>query len=121
MINTIRTIKGDLPRLTMSDEQIRSLMISLFAKSSGSHYFTSFITSFSAVLTKDNTGFNAEPYTTYYGDISVFDQIRVREIIWDWIIERHLTVGAGANHEWPSFSVTDRGKAYFASVDQTRS
>ena len=121
MINMSKTITGPLPKLTLTSEEIRDIMVRIFAKSPGTYNFINFVRQFSQILTEKKFGFKAEPNTVYDGETIFGDQAIVREIIWDLIIERNLSVGgAGGQDEWPNFSVTERGKTYFASVDQTQ-
>lgn len=116
MMNYTREKMGDLPQLTLSTDEIRSLMISLFATHPGNYDFTNFIRKISANVIKAGIGFSAEPNTTYSGELCQADQTKVREIIWDMIIDRHLTLGSNGHHEWPNFAVTDRGKIYFSDA-----
>lgn len=109
---------GPLPKLTLTNQEIRHIMVGIFAKSPGTYNFINFVRQFSQILTERNLGFKAEPNTTYDGEIIFADQAIVREIIWDMIIERNLTLGgAGGQDDWPNFSVTERGKVYFASIN----
>jgi len=113
-MNITHQIYGDLPPLTLSNNDLEKLLISLFTEYSGSFYFTGFINLLSSHLISTGEGFEAAPNTIYSGGLCQADQTRIREIIWDMIIERHLTIGGNGHHDWPNFSVTERGKLYFS-------
>ncbi|WP_379992426.1 hypothetical protein [Dyadobacter subterraneus] len=87
-----KTMTGPLPKLTLTSEEIRDMMVRIFAKSPGTYNFINFVRQFSQVLIEKNFGFKAEPNTIYDGEIIFGDQAIVREIIWALIIERNLTV-----------------------------
>jgi hypothetical protein len=72
-----------------------------------------FLYQFSPKIVKDGLGFKQKPSSTYEGSICMKDQDIVREIIKDLIVERYLSIGANGHHEWPTFLVTKRGRAYF--------
>lgn len=113
-MNITHEIYGDLPPLTLSTDDLKKLLISLFRANSGTFYFTSFINYVSSHLISRGQGFKAAPNTKYSGGLGQGDQARIREIIWDMIIDRHLTIGGNGHDDWPNFSVTERGKLYFA-------
>ncbi|MCF0061809.1 hypothetical protein MUK70_21450 [Dyadobacter chenwenxiniae] len=113
MMNSSRFISGPLPPITLSNVELRDLMVSLFAAHPGNYSFINFVRLISSKIIEAKVGFNAEPHTTYSGELCQGDQTKVREILWDMIIDRHLTVGCNGHHEWPNFAVTDRGKAHF--------
>ncbi len=117
-MNMSYQIFGDLPPTTLSTDELRKLMVSVFAANPGSYYFTSFINHLSSIIVKEGNGFNAAPNTTYTGTVCQTDQTRICEIIWDMIIDRHLTIGGNGHYEWPNFSVTERGKIYFANANK---
>ena len=112
-MNLTREIIGDLPPLTLSHDELKRLVIAKFAANPGCYFFTSFINSLSSDLAENVTGFKAEPNTQYSGGLGSTDKARIREIIWDMIIDRHLTIGGNGHDEWPNFTVTERGRAYF--------
>lgn len=109
-------IYGDLPPLTLSIEELKKVIISLLAAYPGSYSFISYINSLSEHFIKSGNGFKASPNTIYSGCLCQVDQAKVREIIWDMIIDRYLNVGGNGHHEWPNFSVTERGKFFFEEI-----
>jgi len=119
-MNMTYQLFGDLPPLTMSIEDLAGLMVSIFAENPGNYSFTSFITSISSNIIKTGTGFKAAQNTTYSGVLCQSDKGKVREIIWDMIIDRHLSIGGAGHDDWPNFTVTARGKAYFEKQMQSK-
>lgn len=115
---TSYAIMEDLPPISLSTEELTKFMISLFTGNPVNYSFTSFINSISSSIIKNEIGFKPKPNTKYSGELCQADQSRVREIIWDMIIDRHLTIGGFGNHDWPNFSVTERGKTHFAKVNE---
>ena len=111
-------IHGDLPPMNLSTEELKAIMISFFAAHPGNYYFTSFVNTISSYIIKNGTGFKTVPNTSYFGGLCQFDQAKVREIIWDMIIDRHLTIGGAGHHDWPNFTVTERGIIYFEKANE---
>lgn len=107
---------GPLPSLNCSEEEFRNIVVSVLCHSSDTLNFSMFLNQFSTKVVRDGIGFIQKPSTKYEGIICIKDQDIVREIIWDLIVERYLSVGANGHHEWPSFSVTKRGRAYFTET-----
>jgi hypothetical protein len=98
-MNITHEIHGDLPPMTLSTEELTELLISLFVANPGNYSFTSCLNAISSYLIKIGTGFNAAANTTYYGGLCQSDQTKVREIVWDMIIDRHLTIGGAGHHD----------------------
>ncbi|KQS36762.1 hypothetical protein ASG14_06905 [Pedobacter sp. Leaf194] len=93
------TIHGDLPTLTLSTEEMTEQIYAIFKAHPGSYYFTSLVATFSDHLLNQQIGFSYASNTTYVGIIHYGDQARVREIVWDMIISRYLTMGGHGHNE----------------------
>ena len=107
-------IGGDLPPLNISPEILTQLLVNQFAAHPGSYYFTSFLDNLASQINTSRIGMDPGDNSLYKGaSLNQGDQARVREIVWDMIIARYLTIGGTGHHDWPNFSVTERGKAYF--------
>jgi hypothetical protein len=53
-----------------------------------------------------------DPTISFGYSLHLNDRALVREVIWDLIVERILTVGDYVSDEWPSLSVTERGRHF---------
>ena len=107
----------DMPHLNISPDELRTIVYKLISRLNQSFDFNGFINSLSNFLLNNQTGFKVEPNTTYSGEMQQKDKNLVREIIWDLIILRYLTPGGNGHDTWPSLSITDRGKLFFASLE----
>jgi hypothetical protein len=117
-LNQHTTYFGDYPPIDLSTEELKNLVIKQFTKDASSFNFSSFTNySLLSYLKMNNIGLVIPPNTTYQGGLDTKDCSRVREIIWDLIIERYLTVGSHGQDSWPNFSITERGRAYFNELN----
>lgn len=110
---TYRIFEGEMPPLNIEGDALREQICKLLSKSRGSFSFAGFTQSFSHHLLTNNIGFAIEPNTSYQGKMSFADIAKIREIIWDLIIERYLTPGGNGHDEWPMLTITTRGTVYF--------
>lgn len=114
------SIGGDLPPLRLSLENLTQLLINQFGTHPGTYFFTSFLDQIAAQIIKDRIGFDTGNTNTYTrASLNQGDQAKVREIVWDMIVDRHLTIGGAGHHDWPNFTVTERGKVYFQAHQKT--
>lgn len=103
-----------LAPIDISDTELRQQVIGQFSETTEQYGFENFTTTFFNHLLERRMGLPLKPGVTYSNcRFSPVDISRIREVLWDLIIERYLTVGAGDRHEWPAFSVTKKGRAYF--------
>lgn len=101
------------PPITMERQQLTEIVL-LHLKGSNQQFdFGNFTSSIHNYLKTNNLGYNIPDNTTYTQGIHNIDKARIREIIWDQIIERHLTVGTYDHDSWPFFSITEKGKIFF--------
>ena len=104
-------IGGHLEPMKITKENFSQILINQFATHPGNYSFTSFVTIITEIIVTNRIGFDpSDKYTYINATIGFADQAILREIIWDMIVERHLTIGGSGHHDWPSFSVTERGK-----------
>lgn len=105
---------SEYPPVSLSTEEFRKIIIQQFNPNSNSFNFQTFTTNnILPYLKANNLGLVMPPNTAYTGGLDKGDCSRVREIIWDLITERYLTIGSYGQDSWPNFSITERGFAYF--------
>ena len=98
-------------------EELREVVIGVIGSRTQSFDFATLTSNIGNTLNNSQKGFTAARYTTYAPHLNQADIVRIREIVWDLIISRHLTIGNYYNDEWPHLSVTEKGKTLF-SEDQ---
>jgi hypothetical protein len=107
---------SQMPRLSLSQEELTTVVRKLLANSSDTFDFNTFVKSVANYLIKENIGFKAEPHTTYQPNLDYSSIALIREVIWDHIILRYLTIGNYGRDEWPALTITQRGKLFFESI-----
>ena len=108
--------KPELPKLTLPYDELKSIVIDKI-KDATSFQFTSVVSSVAAFINKENIGFNKASNTTYENKLNQGDEGLIREIIWDLIIQRILTIGDYHNHTWPFLTVTEYGQKVLKSSE----
>jgi hypothetical protein len=117
-MNQHTTDYGDYPPIGLTTEELRKVVIKQFTKDSNNFTFSNF-TNYNVLsyLKQYNIGLVIPPNTTYKGGLNLKDRARIREIIWDLIIDRYLTIGSYGEDSWPNFTITERGHKYFGSIN----
>jgi hypothetical protein len=106
---------NEMPDLNMSYEELKNIIQRLMGKISSSFDFNSFTNRLSKHLIETGKGFVIKPNTEYSGDMKQQDKTVVREIIWDLIIDRYISLGGNGHDEWPSLTITARGQIFFSA------
>ncbi|TDQ79757.1 hypothetical protein [Sphingobacterium yanglingense] len=106
------TIYGPLPNLNLTYDELKVLVAELLSNCS-TFDFIPFINALSEHVKVNKTGIEIDKDTVYTGGLSQTDTSRVREIIWDFIVDRYITLGGNGHDTWPTLTITERGKAYF--------
>src|SRR4051812_31962665 len=101
--------KPELPKLNLPYDQLKSIVIDKI-KDATSFQFISVVSSEAAFMNTANIGFEKASNTTYENKLNQGDEGLIREIIWDLIIQRVLTIGDFHNHTWPFLTVTEYGR-----------
>lgn len=104
---------GPLPNLNLTNQQLKNMIRELLANCSSSFDFGGLVSSVAQYVTKNGVGLDDNPNTIYTGGLSQYDTSRVREVIWDFIVERYITPGGHGHDTWPSLTITEKGKGYF--------
>lgn len=108
-----RTVYGPLPDLTLAHDQLKDLVAKLL-----SGYlifdFSPFTNHLAEHINANGIGLQLDKQTIHTGGLSQRDTARVREIIWDFIIDRYITPGGNGHNTWPTLTITEREKVYFS-------
>lgn len=106
-----------IPRLNIPLTELRSLVLEGLKNSNGSFDFKNFCNSIGSLAVSKEIVQNPNPqgFQTMYFPLQKEDENRVREIIWNLIIEQVLTIGGYNENTWPHLSVTDYGKSVLSS------
>lgn len=108
---------NQIPNIDIPFEELKHIILECIKKQGGSFEFKNFCNAVGAYAVK--SGIVADPnpsgHQAIYYPLQKRDEDRVREILWDLIIERVLTIGAYSGDTWPWLSVTDYGKKAIAS------
>lgn len=109
--------ESKLPRLTLTVEDLEHLVKTILTGKTGSLDFNTLKNQFANLVVTNKVGFNSEHNTTYQAILDEADVSRLREVVWDFIIFRYLTIGSYGRDVWPALTITARGEAYFNNLD----
>lgn len=103
---------NQIPIIDVPFEELKHLVLDCIQKSGDSFEFKNFCNSVGANAVKNQIVKDPNPigYQALSFPLQKQDENRVREILWDLIIERVLTLGAFSGDTWPWLSLTDYGK-----------
>lgn len=110
---------GKVPELQIPFEELKSLVINSIRSHGTSFEFMNLCNTIGQKAVKQGIVNNPHP-TNYQGfDFSLQkkDENKIREIIWDLIIERVLTIGDFHNDSWPHLSLTEYGEKMIESEE----
>jgi hypothetical protein len=110
----IRYTKFEMPTLKIDKEELVEIICKLLSGANGLD-FNGFLGTLANHLLANQIGFDMQPNTDYCGSWQMKDKALVREIFWDFIIDRYLSPGGNGHDEWPSLTVTQKGKDYFSN------
>lgn len=109
---------GPLPNLNLTNEQLKDLVEEQLTYINGSFDFNGFIKSVAQHVTHNKIGIDDTLNTIYNNELSQYDTSRVREIIWDFIVDRYITPGGNGHDTWPTLTITERGRIHFNKKDK---
>lgn len=101
--------KNEMPELVLDKSELRELVIESFASQGTSFQFDGLCRYIAHELSSKQTGFVAETNTIYQPILNRKDVGKIREIIWDLIVLRYLSIGDYYNDTWPYLSITALG------------
>jgi len=102
----------DLPELCINKKELTDLVCDALPTKSNSFDFVNLLTAIARQCIANKTKFNLENNVEYNEVLDGTDKVRIREIIWDLIILRYLTLGDYYHDTWPHLSVTESGIAF---------
>jgi hypothetical protein len=103
------TTKSEFPPLDLPYEELKSYVLQAIRLQGSSFQFSSLNYNLCETIYKDGAGFDKSDYVKYEKKLAPADENRVREIIWDLIIQRVLTIGSYQGPNWPHISLTQYG------------
>lgn len=110
---------NQIAELKIPYEELKHLVIDVIRNSGNSFQFKNIADAVGHSAVK--MGFAENPNQQGYQALSFplqqTDENRLRQVLWDLIIERILTIGDYHNDSWPWLSVTDYGKTALLSTD----
>ena len=106
--------KPELPKLNITYEEIKSIVIDKI-KGDTIFQFMAIVSRVASFVNASNIGFEKVANTSYDSKLNQRDEGLIREIIWDLIIQRIVTIGDFHNHNWPYLSLTEYGKSVLNS------
>jgi hypothetical protein len=109
------TYEGQMPRLTLSYEELTAIVQQLLGNLQNSFDFNGFVKTVANYLVQNKVGFAVAANTTYKPEMDWNDVALIREIIWDFIILSYITIGNYGHDTWPSLTITQRGKIFFTA------
>lgn len=109
----------EIAELKIPYEELKHLTIDVILNSGNSFQFKNIVNAVGHLAIKQGIAENPNPqgFQALSFPLQQVDENRVRQVLWDLIIERVLTIGDYHNDSWPWLSVTDYGKAAFSSAD----
>ncbi len=107
-----------VPNIDIPYEQLKHLVLQCL-KGGSSFQFKNICNSIGALAVKNSIVIDPNPteHQALYYPLQKQDENRVREIVWDLITERILTIGDYHNDLWPWFSLTDYGEKAINSAE----
>jgi len=108
---------NQIPSLSLSYDEITELVITCIKQQGQSFEFKNFCNNVGAKAVRDGLVKNPNPigYQAIYYPLQREDECIVRQVLWDLIVKRILTIGDFYNDMWPWVSVTEQGKAFLIS------
>lgn len=102
----------EIPQINVPYEELKHMVLGSIKKHGDSFQFKNLCHTIGHSAVENGIINNPYPdgrQTVYY-PLQKVDENRVREVLWDLIIERVVTIGDYHNDSWPWLSLTDYGK-----------
>jgi hypothetical protein len=99
-----------IDRLNLNLDELRTYVLKALKKSPKTQYLN-LCNELAELLVREGIAPNPKPTASFgYHDLNSYDEDRVREILWDLVIERIVTIGMdSANAAWPFLKLTEYG------------
>ena len=108
--------KSELPKLNIAYDELKSIVIDKI-KNATSFQFNDVVSSVTTFINTTNTGFERPSNTIFENKLNNKDVGLIREIIWDLIIQRILSIGNFNGDAWQFLSVTEYGQRVLNSTE----
>ncbi len=111
----------EIPKLDIPFEELRSVVLNVMNQHGKSFEFKNLCNSIGNKVVRDGLVKNPNPdnFQALYYPLQKSDENRVREIIWNLIVERVVTIGDYHNDSWPWLSLTEYGEKVVNSLEPT--
>ena len=109
---------AEIEKIDLPYEEIRHYVVENLRKSGGSFEFKNFCANLARLLVDKKVvkNPNAPGFQGINFNLNIRDENTIREIIWDFIIQRVITIGDYQNSSWPHLSLTEYGKKAIESA-----
>jgi len=106
-----------VPEINIPYDELKSLVIDSIKEHGNSFEFKNLCNGIGNKVVKRGIVKSPHPdnIQAIYFPLQKKDENRIREILWDLIIERVLTIGDYQNDSWPHFSLTEYGEKFIKS------
>lgn len=106
-----------VPEINIPYDELKSLVIDSIKEHGNSFEFKNLCNGIGNKVVKRGIVKSPHPdnFQAIYFPLQKKDENRIREILWDLIIERVLTIGDYQNDSWPHFSLTEYGEKVIKS------
>jgi hypothetical protein len=106
--------ESELPELELLPQNELALIVKELLSKKHKHFsFQIIVREFAEYIARTRKGFDASANTEYVAKLNEQDVTRIREVIWDLIIERYLTPGGYQDDTWAQLTISERGVKYF--------
>lgn len=111
----------EIPHINIPFKESRYIVLDAMNRYGKSFEFKNLCNFIGAKAVKDGLVKNTNPdnFQALYYPLQKSDENRVREIIWNLIVERVLTIGDYHNDSWPWLSLTEYGEKVVSSLKPT--
>jgi hypothetical protein len=104
---------SDRPPVTLTYTEFTDVVRSQIAQMNNSFDFSSLLANLGRAPKLCPQISSNSASVIYKEELHNIDKGRVREIVWDFIIARMLTIGDFHSDTWPALSRTERGLSFF--------
>jgi len=114
-MNRFNIFNQNMPALSLDKEQLACLVYDVLSPNVTSFEFGNLLSTIARNCVRDGIGLPKDAMTEYNEILDGKDKVRIREIIWDLIVLRYVTIGDYHNDSWPHLTVTELGKKSIGS------
>ena len=108
--------KPELPKLNITYDELKSIVIDKIGNAK-SFQFNDLVLLVTNYVNTTNIGFERPPNTIFENKLNHTDVGLIREVIWDLIIQRILSIGNFNGDTWQFLTVTEYGQKVLSSSE----